>query len=521
MVNKAMVIPRWVVWVLFLSLVPTSSAIAAEIRVAAGEDAQAAIDAAMPGDVVILEQGTHAGPLRTARDGTADAPITLRGERSVTVMASERVLDVQHAHFHVENVVFDAQFADDRVMRVDDGATGFRLTRSVVRNARRHCIDIRNTNDVAIDDSLIHHCLAWNGGRQDAHGISAQSVQGLVIRDTEIHTFTGDAFQVDPSRSTPGWTDVLIEGCTFWLAPVTDGAGGVPNGVVPGENAIDTKTLDDVTGRLTVRDTVAHGFRDGEIGNMAAFNIKENVEAVFDGVTVYESEIAFRLRGSSGGGPGSKSSLTNVLVYDVERALRVESDIEQVPVHHVTFGADVLEHVDFADGADASDLDVQNVVVLGDVPPALAGPTSVTAVISDFGGVAMGDYVPVAAASWLDSGVDLGVTHDLRGAMRPQGGGPDPGAFEYGTAPPEDMGFPPIGDAGAGEDTGTAGGDDSDVGNGSATDSGSANDTGGPKSDSARPGGCSCGSTGGTLPASYILLVAFALVRRRRNGPHG
>jgi len=491
----------------------TDVALAAEIRVRAGEDIQPAIDAAMPGDVIVLEQGSYSGPLRTARDATADAPIVLRGERSVTVTATARVLDVQHAYFHVENVVFDAQFADDRVMRIDDGALGFRLVDSVVRNARRHCIDIRNTRDVVIDGSLVHHCLAWNGGRQDAHGISAQSVQGLVIRDTEIHTFTGDAFQVDPSRSAPGWTDVLIEGCTFWLAPVTDGAGGVPMGIVPGENAVDTKTLDDVTGRLSIRDTVAYGFRDGEIGNMAAFNIKENVDVEFDGVTVYASEIAFRLRGSSGGGPGAKSSLTNVLVYDVERALRVESDIERVPVHHVTFGADIVEHVDFADGADASDLDAQNVVVLGEVPPALAGPTSVTAVISDFVDVGMSEYAPVATAPWLDSGADLGVTRDLRGAARPQGGGPDPGAYEYGDVPAEDMGSVRPDDAGSRPDGGAGGTPD---GGANAAGDGADGPGGvdGGASDDGRPNGCSC-SSGGSLPVTWYILFAVWFLARR------
>ena len=73
---------------------------------------------------------------------------------------------------------------------------------------------------------------------------------------------------------------------------------GFAAGAVPGENAMDTKAAAaNVRSRITVRDTIASGFRGGLISNMAAFNFKENVDATVDGVTVFDSEIAFRLRG--------------------------------------------------------------------------------------------------------------------------------------------------------------------------------------------------------------------------------
>ena len=71
---------------------------------------------------------------------------------------------------------------------------------------------------------------------------------------------------------------------------------------MPGENAIDTKAAStNLRSRLIVRDTIASGFRAGLISNMAAFNFKEYVDVTVDGVTVSDSEIAFRLRGPATG----------------------------------------------------------------------------------------------------------------------------------------------------------------------------------------------------------------------------
>ena len=92
-----------------------------------------------------------------------------------------------------------------------------------------------------IDGSLIHHTLNAANVRTDAHGIVAGAARRLTIRNTEIHTFSGDAFQIDPGRAAPGWGDIVVEGCRFWLQPLPAAVNGFAAGVVPGENAIDTK----------------------------------------------------------------------------------------------------------------------------------------------------------------------------------------------------------------------------------------------------------------------------------------
>lgn len=156
-----------------------------------------------------------------------------------------------------------------------------------------------------IEQCLVHHALNAAGGRTDAHGIAAGPVQDLTIRDTEIHTFSGDGIQVDPGRSAPGWNRVTIERVRIWLAPLPAAENGFAAGTVTGENAVDTKaSASFARASLVIRDTTVSGFRGGLITNMAAFNLKEHIDAILDGIRVHDSEIAFRLRGAATGGLG-------------------------------------------------------------------------------------------------------------------------------------------------------------------------------------------------------------------------
>src|SRR5207342_2658440 len=110
-------------------------------------------------------------------------------------------------------------------------------------------------------------------------------------------------------------------------------------GVVPGENAIDTKASSALPrATLVVRDVIAHGFRHGLIPNMAAFNIKENVAAALERISVFDSEIAFRLRGPVTGTAGAWVTVQNAVVYDTATAFRYEDDIENLKIWNSTIG---------------------------------------------------------------------------------------------------------------------------------------------------------------------------------------
>jgi len=335
---------------------------------------QQALDAAQPGDSVTVREGHYDGPLVTVRHGEAGAPIRLRaaaGRGSVLVTARGRVLTVLHAHFIVEGLVLDGQYGHADTVVVRGPANGLVLRDTEIRRSSRDLVDMGNQHDVLIEGCLIHHALNAAGGRTDAHGIAAGAVRRLTIRNTEIHTFSGDGIQVDPGRSAPGWSDVTIEGSRIWLAPLPAAENGFAAGTVPGENALDTKA-DSRWPRatITVRDTAASGFRDGLIGNMAAFNLKENIDATVERVTVSDSEIAFRLRGPTSGAPaGAWVTIRNADVHSVLTAFRYENDIERLRIWDSTIGDGVARVFQAASSSDAG-LDVRNLVTSDSVTPA-------------------------------------------------------------------------------------------------------------------------------------------------------
>ncbi len=390
---------------------------------------QDGINAAQPGDTVHVAAATYNEALRSARSGTASQRIVIRasaGRGSVLVTMPGRVLTVSHAYNTVEGLVLDGQYGTSDLLRVESNGHGFTLRDSEVRRTSRDGIDMGAPSDVLIENSLVHHTLNATGGRTDAHGIVAGPAKRLTIRNTEIHTFSGDGVQIDPGRDAPGWSDVLIEGCRIWLAPLPSPQNGFAAGTVPGENALDTKAAPDLPrARITVRDTIAFGYRGGLISNMAAFNMKEHIDAVIDRVTVFDSEIAFRLRGGGVNSTGAEVLVQNAVVHSTATAFRYEDNIQHLRLFNVTVGGGVTRAFQAASSPD-SVLDVRNFLLLGSSLPAQASSASNLAVAaSAFVSASAHNYQLADGSTALDRGVAItGVSNDRQGTSRPQGQAP-------------------------------------------------------------------------------------------------
>lgn len=404
---------------------------------------QQALDVAQPGDTIILRPGTYNEPARSVRSGGAGQPITVEAEQpgsAILTTSSATVVRIDHADIVVRDLVIDGQYGPFDTVIVGDGGHRFLMQATEVRRSSRDCIDIRAPQQVTIFQSFIHHCLNAAGGRTDAHGVVAGAVGDLTIRDTSIYSFSGDAIQVDPGRAAPGWSLLTVEDCQLWLEPLPGPENGFAAGTVPGENAIDTKAAGGLPrATLVVRDTEAWGFGGGLISNMAAFNVKENVTALLDRVTVHHSEIAFRVRGPGANG-GAHVQIQNAVVHDVDVGVRYEDDIEQLRVWNATFGASVTRAF-LAASSGANGLDVRNVLFLGGSKPAEASSASNLVVASTaFVNPAGRDFRLVAGAESIDRGVAIGeITVDRDGTPRPQQRAYDVGAFEWcsgGCGPP-------------------------------------------------------------------------------------
>jgi hypothetical protein len=222
---------------------------------------------------------------------------------------------------------------------------------------------------------------------------------------------------------------VTIEGTRIWLAPLPGPANGFPAGIVPGENAIDTKAAASLPrAKIVIRDTEAWGFRGGLIGNMAAFNLKENIDATVDRVTVNKSEIAFRMRGP--GTSGAWIALQNAVIYEVVKAFRYEDNIKNLRIWNSTVGAGVTQ-VFQAASSTSSGLDVRNLLVLGPLPSEASHTSNMSVGPDAFSSVPAHSYALAPGAAPIDAGTTiLKVTKDRVGVKRPQGTAYDIGAYE-------------------------------------------------------------------------------------------
>jgi len=343
---------------------------------------------------------------------------------------SGRVLTVNHSYITVDGLILDGQYGLNDLVRISNSGHFFDLRNSELRRSTQDLIDMGAVQGVMISNCLLHHALNAANGRTDAHGIAAGAVTDLTIRDSEIHTFSGDGLQVDPGRSSPGWNRVTVERTKIWLAPLGAPENGFPAGAITGENAIDTKASTSFArATIVLRDIVASGFRGAAADNFAAFNLKENIDATVDRVTVYDSDIAFRVRGAVTG--GAWIAVKNAVVYNTTTAFRYEDDIQNLRIWNVTLGANVTRGF-LAASSVSTGLDVRNLLVLGTTLPFEAqGPSNLAVPAQSFVSAVQNDYQLASGSAAIDAGVSLSpVTTDRNGQARPQGAAYDIGAFE-------------------------------------------------------------------------------------------
>jgi hypothetical protein len=189
--------------------------------------------------------------------------------------------------------------------------------------------------------------------QRDAHGITGRPTN-LVVRNCDIGLVSGDAIQFDPGRGP--WDDVLVENCTLWTGPLDSDAAGFRRGERPGENAVDTKQqVANPRSRMTIRSCLMFGWNQpGQIGNMAALNLKNHVQVNVENCLLRDNEICFRVRGGDGELGGAHVTVENCAVYDSLVAVRAENRIERLRIKRLGIGAGTQRKFDSAGGGAGS-----------------------------------------------------------------------------------------------------------------------------------------------------------------------
>ncbi len=338
--------------VLMLLLISTSiPAMAAEYYIDSGTTLQQVSDMDLsPGDSVFFQRGTSwAGSLTINSSGSDQNRLNF-GAYGTGNQPVLRNIRLNGTYVTISDLTVDGNKDANDAVRIR--SVNCNLKNMTIRNGTRDGIDAHDSDNLLIEDCYIYNFL--NGSfndQQDAHGIVVTGTQGVTIRGTEVHHVSGDSFQADPNRDADNLTDnIIIENCEFWTGPLTENfnAGWLKTDHLqdsqkqyPGENAIDTKVVKNDWNeasrmQLTIKDTIIHGWKkDGFINNKAALNLKEKINAVIDNVTVYDSEIGFRIRGTRG---NANVTIQNSHIYNCEYAVRSEDNLSNLNIVDSVFG---------------------------------------------------------------------------------------------------------------------------------------------------------------------------------------
>jgi hypothetical protein len=177
-----------------------------------GGSLQAAVDAANPGDVLILRTATYAGPVTITRSGAAGIPITVQGAGvGKSILAGELRLRGNVAFWQIQDLDVDASGAGDGV-RIE-AAHDVSLRRLHLYGGAGYGVRIgSDTNNTLVEDSEIDH---FSAGMADAHGVGIMTARNVTIRGCNIHHNSGDSIQVN-TPDYPGYgrfaSGILIEG---------------------------------------------------------------------------------------------------------------------------------------------------------------------------------------------------------------------------------------------------------------------------------------------------------------------
>ncbi|HLT30409.1 MAG TPA: right-handed parallel beta-helix repeat-containing protein [Myxococcaceae bacterium] len=185
-----------------------------------------AISLVRPGEAVIIREGVYPERLRIEeRDGTADAPITVRAAPGETVVlrgrsggdsASRNVIDVRRAHWHFDGLTLDLNGDPAFAILWREGGNHGVLRNSVAKNGTAGAgVNVAHgASNILIENNRIHN---FSKPSDDSHGVFVQPRSSrVIVRRNVIHDNSGDAVQCIGSEGgaaesgTP-FDDLLIE----------------------------------------------------------------------------------------------------------------------------------------------------------------------------------------------------------------------------------------------------------------------------------------------------------------------
>jgi hypothetical protein len=438
---------------LCLSLHGSPTARAEQLQIAVTGSLQAAVDAARPGDTLVLAAKTYSEKISIEVSGEAQAPITIKGagmgasviSGSVTVVGSNIVL---------EDLAVDVGGADDDGVDVKAPAKHVTLRRVHLQNGTGY--GVRVGNDV--DGVLIEGCTINNfdAGSQDAHGVGIMTASNVTITGCEIFGNSGDGIQVN----TPDYAgynrvarNIRIEGNR-----IHDNR----------ENALDIKSTDG----LVFHNNQAWGYHTVDSSTGMAVQVQYGARnIVLTGNQIWDSVQGIEVTRGVKNGAAYPIAPSNVLIAgNLIRAIvddgggdsgngsgiivRISSNV-RIYNNTVINVAGAAIYVGFSESGQAAGLDVRNNVLGGVVNDLRISLEDASGVVVDYNHYVNGKVNEESLSDWTATGLERHATSGdpkLDASWRPAvgsplidsgihvelsflGGAPDRGWGELATAP--------------------------------------------------------------------------------------
>ncbi|CAM9272287.1 unnamed protein product [Scytosiphon promiscuus] len=178
------------------------SVAATTFTVKEGEKIQDALDKCQPGDTVAIEEGDYWEDIKTKVDGTASAPITIRGksgtERSKVVLRGDgewRMLHVAHDYYIIQDFTIDGKAGRAGDSADEDEYKAAYRNKLLYVLAERKYTERSGGYDSAVDGLEVKDMTLKNAGGECLrlkYFVTNAKIHGNEILDCGIHDFRYD-----------------------------------------------------------------------------------------------------------------------------------------------------------------------------------------------------------------------------------------------------------------------------------------------------------------------------------------
>ncbi|MFW5852985.1 MAG: hypothetical protein ACOCUR_03060, partial [Nanoarchaeota archaeon] len=190
---------------------------AKEYSITPRDSIQEALEEAMPGDTIHLQDGVYYESFVTVRDGTTEKPITIEGSPDAIVKGDGegRMIQVFHDHIHFKGFTVDGLNGDpdkedsytDKLIYVlgqeeKDGVTGFKALDMTIKNSGGEAMRLR----YYAEDAEIAHCTFENIGMHDfKFDAGGKNGEAIYIGTSSNQWDDGKNPEPGPDKSTGNW----------------------------------------------------------------------------------------------------------------------------------------------------------------------------------------------------------------------------------------------------------------------------------------------------------------------------